>query len=524
MRFGQLMALAFIDETNKIAGAIHVPINQLQVKEATSLIEDFFEKEAATRAVKEWRKADAAGDSSTADQIAQAYGQAGLKPRYLQDVSLGGAEAGVDRMMGDVRHSTGQMPEQPSAPRSALAGRQALAGRLEQMKANKAELGVEGRSPTQSVKSSPEGRAALLRGTQPTAPAAGTNPNESGYIARKMYKPDSYISQAEFTPQHVQQKMDMTQAARALSPEAKSMVPDMYGMKTQGAGPTQRTMSYHEYVPGMQDLRGKNIGTADKPIFSNREQGSQDLSAIKDKVIAPLRQQGMLMGDVTGERGTNWGNVARARDGSAKVVDFLPAVAGESSHAAKSFAKYAPMPTMRHSPEGGGSLGDLRKEMYKPTMQSRPASPQQAQLALSAHQAAAAPTPAPASNAPTAAPPGQRAPAVRPPTATPSPVSGVARTQPAPGMASAKTSIAPPAQQGAATTPAIPRAAPVPNMQSSAPTRPAVPASRPTPASSGMRSAATPGALRPPAMTARPTAAPHMPALPTKPVLGGLHR
>jgi hypothetical protein len=389
----KIAAMSFADEMNKIAEELDMPINGLRVDEAMQVLEGSFLdnmfKTAVTRAVKEWRRASGAGDTATADAIAQGYGQLGAKPRYLEDISIGGAEAGVDKMMGDVRHSTGQMPvADPIAPQRALDQR------LEQMKANKAQLGLEGRLPTPSVKQSPEGRAALLRGTQPGSPV-GAAPNESGYIARKMYKPDSFISQGEFTPQHVQQKMEMTQAARALSPEAKAMVPDMYGMQTHHSGPQQRTLSYHEYVPGMKDLRGKNIGTEDKPIFSNQQQASKDLSAIKEKVISPLAAKGMTMGDVTAERGTNWGNIARDAKGQAKVVDFLPQMSGGQSPAMKSFMKYAPMPTLRHSEEGGGSLGDLRKEMYKPTMESRPASPAQVHRALKAHGAVAGPTPAP---------------------------------------------------------------------------------------------------------------------------------
>jgi hypothetical protein len=514
MRLGQLIALSFVDETNKIASAIGVPINQLSLADATELVEDFFEKDAATRAVKEWQKAHAAGDTGTADSIAKGYGDLNLKPRQLRDVSIGGAEAGVDQMMGDVRHSTGQMPQNEQ-----MSPRRELFGRLDQMKANKADLGLEGRSPTQSVKSSPEGRAALLRGTQPAA-GPGPAPNESGYVARKMYKPDSYISQAEFTPQHVQQKMDMTQAARSLSPEAKAMVPDMYGMKTMGAGPTQRTMSYHEYVPGMQDMRGKNIGTEDKPIYSQQQQASKDLSAVNQHVLGPLSGKGMIMGDVTGSRGTNWGNVARDASGQAKIVDFLPQMAGQRSPAAQSFAKYAPGATLRHSEEGGGTVGDLRKEMYKPTMQSRPATPQQLQMALREHGLDAktpAPTPQPDP--------------FKQPAATSAPVSGVAKTSPAPASGFARTSMSPPAMQPAATSAAAPaarRASPAMQPAATSPAapqaRPAAPAARPAtpaPAMQPMRTgAASPGALRPPA---RRPAAPSF-HLPTKPVLGGLHR
>lgn len=366
MRFGQLMALAFIDETNKIAGAIHVPINQLQIKEAASLIEGFFEKEAATRAVKEWRKADAAGDTTTANQISQAYGQANLKPRYLQDVSLGGAEAGVDRMMGDVRHATGQMPQQvPEQP---------LQGRLAQMKANKADMGMAGATPSH-VMQSPGARGMLLNGTQPAQPNLGPAPNASGDFARKLYKPDSYITQAEFTPKYLDQKQRMTDAARSLSPEAKQMVPEMYGHATRGEGPTQRSSSFHEFVPGMREMQDGTAAT------------NNTINHVKDTVLNPLAlKKNMQMDDVSGMHGTNLGNLVQSPTGP-KVVDFKPLIQGEVQHDSRSFMKYAPMPTMRHSPEGGGNLADLRKEQYKPTMQSNEASLDQVAQAIRAHRA-----------------------------------------------------------------------------------------------------------------------------------------
>lgn len=390
MSLRSIAALSFVSELEKIGSDLGLPLSGVTVKEAEAVIKDSFLepllKVALTRSVKEWRAANAAGNTGQADAIAQGAGQLGLKPRQLKDVSIGGAEAGVDQMMGHAGHvQPGGMPQaDPIAPRRALDQR------VEQMKANKAQLGLQGRMPAPDVKASPEGRAALLRGTQPAAPAAGPAPNESGYIARKMYKPDSYISQAEFTPQHLAQKMEMTQAARGLGPEAKAMVPDMYGHTTMGQGPKQRSMSYHEFVPGMQDLRGKNTGTEDKPIYSGRQRAGKDLTAVDEKVLKPLQAKGMTMADVTGvnaegEHSTNWGNVQRDAKGQAKVVDFLPAIKGQPIAASKSFAKYAPMPTMRHSEAGGGTVADLRKEMFKPTMESRPASPEQLRMALRAH-------------------------------------------------------------------------------------------------------------------------------------------
>lgn len=318
---------------------------------------DELEKIAVTRSVQEWRSMNAAGDTAGADAIAKAHGQLGAKPRYLEDISLGGAEAGVDKMMGTAGAQAGAGPN--------------LQQRLEQYKANKANLGVEGRTPTQSVKSSPDGRATLLRGTQ--APAQAAAPNESGYIARKLYKPDSDISRGEFTPQLLEQKQRITDQARSLSPEAKAMVPAMYGHQTAGTGGLQRTTSMHEYVPGLSDLRGKNIGTDDKPIWNRSQQGRSDLVNVQDKVLNPMNAKGMTMADTVSATGTNYGNVVNSPQGP-KVLDFLPNVQGEKNPALESFKTYAPQGSQ--FVEGGpkGSVGQLRKEVFNPKMQIQHAS------------------------------------------------------------------------------------------------------------------------------------------------------
>lgn len=400
---------------------------------------DELEKIAKNRSVREWRIAQNSNNAAGADQIAQASGQLGNKPRYLEDISLGGAEAGVDKMMGSAA--------QGGAP-AALSPTQ----RLDQFKQNKQQLGLSDRSPTASVMQNPEGRSALLRGTQPGA--APTAPNESGYIARKMYKPDSYMTQAEFTPAHVEQKMQMTQQARALSPEAKAMVPDMYGHETKGFGPTQRTMSYHEYVPGMQDLRDKNVNAKGRTTWSEGARSNTALDNIQNKVLTPMAQKGSPMLDVTGERGTNWGNIADSKTGP-KIVDFLPAAAngGGAAHASQSFVKYAPMPNMLHSAKGGGTLQHLRQEMFKPTMQSTPASGDQLMKAYAAHKAVAnGETSSPASAAPAVA----KTPALGNAQTSPWPSSlGAARTQAAPARPAAAPT-APAMMSPAKTAPAMP--------------------------------------------------------------------
>lgn len=298
-------------------------------------LRDEFEKIAITRSVKEWRAADASGDQGTAGSIARASGQLGLKPRYLQDISTGGAEAGVDKMMGHVQN-----------------------------------------------------------------PNTGAS-NESGVLARKMYKPDSVITRGEFTPQLLQQKQDLTDKARAMSPEAKAMVPDMYGHTTMNAGtPTQRTTSFHEFVPGIHDLRGKNTGTEDKPIWSRGQAARSDLQSIKGKVLDPLENQhGVAMRDTVGEvtSGHNFGNVVGSPQGP-KVLDFLPQVGAQQSPAIHSFMKYAPSGDSKFNGGAGGGVGDLRKEVFKPTQALAPsdsgfAHQRMAELMHQANAMPASPTP-----------------------------------------------------------------------------------------------------------------------------------
>lgn len=317
---------------------------------------DELEKIAATRSVKEWRALNAAGDTAGADAIAAGHAQLGAKPRYLEDISLGGAEAGVDKMMG-------------SAAAPAAAGPN-LQQRFQQYQQNKAELGVAGRSPTPSVKASPEGRAALLRGTQ--GPAQAAAPNESGYIARKLYKPDSDISRGEFTPQLLAQKQQITDQARALSPEAKAMVPAMYGHQTMGAGPLQRSTSMHEFVPGLSDMRGKNIGTADKPVFSQMEGARAKLTDVQNKVLNPMAEKGMTMADTISRSGVNYGNVVNSPSGP-KVLDFLPNVKGQKNPATESFRTYAPQGSQFVEGGAKGNMGALRKEVFNPQMRINPA-------------------------------------------------------------------------------------------------------------------------------------------------------
>lgn len=306
---------------------------------------DELRKIAATRSVKEWRAASGLDprtgqngqqlslfdkgpyDPAHAAAIAGASHQLGSKPRYLKDLSTGGEEAGVDLMMGHRAGPTGES-------------------------------------------------------------------NQGGLLARKLYKPDSLVSQAEFTPQLLQQKQTMTDTARALSPEAKAMVPAMYGHDTMNAGTSgQRTTSFHEYVPGLSDLRGKKVdGQYSRPAADR----AADLTGVQQHVLDPMAAKGMTMADTVRRRpeheilneeqarttsllhhptsptrnlGVNYGNVMGSAQG-AKVLDFLPSAEGQANPAIESMKKYAPVNGPSRFTEGRATVGQLRKEVFKPTTPS----------------------------------------------------------------------------------------------------------------------------------------------------------
>lgn len=218
-----------------------------------------------------------------------------------------------------------------------------------------------------------------------TVPSTGEK-NESGYLARKLYKPDSSISRGEFTPQLLQQKQQLTDSARAMSPEAKNMVPAMYGHETHGTGGLQRSTSFHEYVPGISDLRGIKQDVGGREQFSRpREKYMGDIENVENKVLNPMKQQGMTLGDTvraksSGGKGINWGNVVQSPQGP-KVLDFLPSVQGQSNPAFESYKAH--FGNLQPGQEASGSrfgeqtgVAPLRKEVFNPQMNvTKPVNP-----------------------------------------------------------------------------------------------------------------------------------------------------
>lgn len=250
------------------------------------------EKTAKTRAVREWRVAQNTGQEGAADQIAKAYGELGLKPRYVEDISSGGMEAGVDKMIGR---------------------------------------------------------------------AMGPEKNESGYIARKLYKPDSPVTTGEGTSKLLDLKKKYTDTAQGLSPEAKGMVPSMYGHKTiEGPAGQLRHVSEHELVPNASSMRRA------PDAFSQ-------VSKFQKAVTDPMAERGMPLSDITRVKGNllkgNFGNVAATPEGP-KMIDFLPGGRGTPVSFAETDA--VARTTRGDTAYGKGTLGELRKEVFRPRADYQP--------------------------------------------------------------------------------------------------------------------------------------------------------
>lgn len=297
------------------------------------------EKLSKGRSIAEWRGLQSRGDVEGANALAQQYGQLGTAPRYLKDVSIGGAEAGVDLMMGRAGPRAAPDPD--------------FQQRLQQYKANKAALGVPGRTPDASVLQNPEGRRILTRGTTPTV---APPPNESGYMARKLYKSDSPVSRGEATTQLLDQKERATNISRQISPEAHSMVPAMYGYEAHQTPGGLRHTSQHEYVPG--------VGSADLT--------QPDRQVVHQKLLAPAAKRGVRLTDTVRPSTekpdvlkANVGNVVRTPKGI-KVLDFIPVMKGEPKAAWRE-----DLPTSHYQRKG--QLGSLRKDVFtgNPVMDPR---------------------------------------------------------------------------------------------------------------------------------------------------------
>lgn len=266
-----------------------------------------YEKIALTRSVKEWRGA-VGSNPAYADQIAQSSGQLGLKPRFLENISGGGNEAAVDKMMGSV------------SPGSA-------------------------------------------------------GPNEGGYLARKLYKPDSPVTVGEDTSKLLSMKQQYTDTARSLSPEAKSMVPAMYGhQEIKGPAGQLRHISDHEFVPQMKSLET----SADPLAYTQR---------LQDVVAKPMAARGMPMKDIPRENPFhefgigapvvgNPGNAGVTKQGP-KLVDFLPTGKG-SPVSVEEHPTLDPVTSnsrFQNTKYDASNVNTLRRDVYRPQAPAQVAKP-----------------------------------------------------------------------------------------------------------------------------------------------------
>lgn len=291
--YEHLVRTAFDDELRKIAEANAKREHRKVVNEVVSrypnLLPKEKEKAAATRAVKEWRANAASGNMAGADQIAQGYNQLGLAPRNLHNISAGGVEGAVDRMMG-----------------SATPGQ--------------------------------------------------VGPNQSGYLARKIYKPDSPLATGADMTQVLQAKQHAINTARSLSPEAREMVPDMYGHREMRTGNQIRHTSDHEYIP----MGGKV------------KESPEMVQKMQDTVVKPLRDRGIHIGDLPEVRdGKVVGNASNmlAAQGGGKIIDFAPHVPGKVELHGTSISTSTGRTDTAFNKS---NLPSLRKEVYNPTQGYHP--------------------------------------------------------------------------------------------------------------------------------------------------------
>lgn len=186
----------------------------------------------------------------------------------------------------------------------------------------------------------------------------------------KFYNPESEISRGAETQQLVGMKKQFTDQARSLSPQARSIVPDMYGHQTINQGTAgSRTRSTHEFVPGASSLLNAQGGTR-----------RDALDQVNEHVLNPMKAKGMAMGDTIREapdangdtrRFTNFGNVVHSPTGP-KVLDFLPHQQGTDYIPGKSFGKYAPNEA---TDKFDMSPGQAKQEFYNPKAAVTPAAP-----------------------------------------------------------------------------------------------------------------------------------------------------
>lgn len=196
----------------------------------------------------------------------------------------------------------------------------------------------------------------------------------SGYVAKKLYKPDSFVSRGEQTSELLRQKQHYTDTARALSPEARKIVPAMYGhQEIQGPQGQLRHVSEHEYVPGVQSLKASPTRI-------------EDVAHVEQHFTKPMKAKDMRVGDVgflNEERKItgNYSNIAHSPQGP-KVLDFIPQGRDRNvlmdNKGTVIYSQY----DNKSSNYGGHNMNELRREVHRPG--SAPSVPRAAALKVKA--------------------------------------------------------------------------------------------------------------------------------------------
>lgn len=188
-----------------------------------------------------------------------------------------------------------------------------------------------------------------------------------GLFARKMYKPDSFISSHKGTTDLLAKKQDVVDTARALSPEARELVPNMHGFKELGQGDKLRHISDHEYVHGLRR--------------TSLPERLPSTKAVQDHVVRPLDMKGMPVGDVPvltnhgKDVGGNLSNVmVESSTGKPKMMDFLPT--GDSSPVKMDASRTGVLSLGGSYTKYDGSKGygfnDLAREVHRPSVAHAP--------------------------------------------------------------------------------------------------------------------------------------------------------
>lgn len=282
----------------------------------------------------------------------------------LKNMSIGTQQQNLKQMRDEGRDRPRGVPQEPDVKTAAPAWiretRKALqGGSLSDATAITSRMADAG---TRLVKPLSMGGQEAAAGLMAGKSLAG--PTATGMQVRKFYKPDSFVANREAMTDVLAKKQDVVTSARALSPQAREMVPDMHGFQELHSGDRLRHISDHEYVHGLRPMRhGETL---------------QHGATLDREVVRPMQMSGRPVGDIpqpswSDPRGYsgNASNLMVDAQGAPKMVDFLP-------HGGDSPVRLSPAGAVRtldpnaadtafHGGPGGKDWGDLMKEVHQPT-------------------------------------------------------------------------------------------------------------------------------------------------------------